>query len=160
MIEVRDLNIDDLLAVCRKLPQSERDAYTALTGIHYVPEDVAIDTFRQTAFGWILEDPVKPVVACGMFRIRPGVFVTWFYATQAAWDEHGSNVTKITAALLKNTLVPGLAHRIETVTLANRAKARTWYEKLGLQFESTLRGYCADGSEAVRYVAVRDVENL
>jgi hypothetical protein len=47
------------------------------------------------------------------------------------------------------------AHRIETVCLANRRLAQRWYSIIGLEKESTLKGFCIDGSDAVMYVATK-----
>ncbi len=160
MIHAAPLNIVDLLTICRKLPQSERNLYYCMTGRAFEPDLVAIDTFRSAAVGWILEDPVKPVAAGGFFTVRPHVLSSWFYATDAAWAEHGREITGVVREKVKWALAPGYAHRIETVTLADRSRARNWYPKIGLQLESTLRGYGIHGEDAVQYVALRGAENV
>jgi hypothetical protein len=158
LIEVVDMKLEDLLAIARKLPPAEREVFEAFTGENYSPEQAAMNAFCSPGIGWVIQDPVKPVAAGGFARIRDGVFATWFLATDAAWHEHGREVTECVAERISAMLAPGLAHRIETVTLADRSRARDWYTKIGLRFESTLPGYGVRGEEAVRYVAVRDVE--
>jgi ribosomal protein S18 acetylase RimI-like enzyme len=76
-------------------------------------------------------------------------------AIDAAWIEHGRDMTTLIRMHIKDALEHNLARRIETVTLPERSRARAWYEKLGLKFESTLPGYCADGADGVLYVAER-----
>ncbi len=160
MIETLDLNIDDLLTVCRKLPAEERVLHEAFSGSTYNPENTAVATYAGATLGWIFADPVKPVAAGGFFQVRRGVYSTWFYATSAAWAEHGHEMTRAVRERITELLESRLAHRIETVTLADRSRARDWYPKIGLQFESTLPGYGVDGQEAVRYVALRELERV
>jgi hypothetical protein len=46
--------------------------------------------------------------------------------------------------------------RLETVTLATRTRARAWYERLGLHYESTASKASASGQDLVTYVAFRN----
>jgi hypothetical protein len=79
-------------------------------------------------------------------------------ARDLAWTHYGREVTELVHNSIRDILAEGVAHRVETVTLASRNRARDWYSKIGLQFETTLRKYGSRGDDAVLYVAVRDAE--
>jgi RimJ/RimL family protein N-acetyltransferase len=79
-------------------------------------------------------------------------------APETVWEPYGREITEIVKLTIERVLSTGLAHRIETVTLADQSRARTWYEKIGLTYESTLRKFGVSGEDAVMYVAVRDAE--
>jgi hypothetical protein len=153
-------NLDDLLGICRRLPPDERELFAAF-GDTFTPEDAAISGFNSIGMNWIIKDAEgAPVAAGGMTLQRKGVYRSWFYAPEDSWAAHGRELTELVRNVVKSALVPDLAHRIETVTLASRSRARAWYEKVGLHLESTLRGYGVDGQDAVMYVALRDAENI
>ncbi len=156
MLHLRDLNIDNLLTVCRALPQEEFDLWRIMTGVEHTPESLAIGLSSST--GWIIHNGDQPLAAAGYTRQRPGVWRTWMAATDLAWEPYGRETTRIVRDNIAKVLSEGIAHRVETVTLADRKRARDWYPKIGLQHESTLRGYGINGEDAVIYVALRDAE--
>jgi len=158
-ITVHDINLADVLHICQHLPESERAVYEKLSGLKYAADHVAAEVFKYRGMPWVLRDEHGPIVACGFAHQRDGVLQTWFLATDRAWSEHGRAVTDWARDTIKAVLDARLAHRIETLTLASETSARQWYAKLGLQHESTLRGYCSNGDDAVMYVAVRTPES-
>ncbi len=155
-VHLRELNIDNLLAVCRALPQEEFDLWRIMTGAEYTPEALAISL--NSCAGWIIHTGDQPLAAAGFTMQRPGVYRTWMAATDLAWSPYGREVTRVVRDKIAWILAEGIAHRVETVTLADRKRARDWYPKIGLQHESTLRGYGINGENAVIYVALRDAE--
>lgn len=156
-VHLRPLNIDNLLAVCRELPEDERALWLAMTGTEYNAENVAISLFKS--HGWIIHNGDQPLAAAGYTCMRPGVWRTWMIATPLAWNPYGLEVTRIVRANIAKLFTDGIAHRVETVTLADRERARDWYPKIGLQFESTHRKYGLHGEDAVFYVATSDAES-
>lgn len=162
MIELRDFNLPDLLNVCYRLPASERELFAVFAGSAYSPDDDAVALFSQQGLHWIFVDGTeiggtRPVAAGGLIRQRAGVYRSWFRASTDAWKAVG--MTRAVREVIANALKSGLAHRIETVTLADRSQAREWYGRIGLQYESTLHGYGVGGEDAVMYVAVRKPES-
>lgn len=161
MITLREPTLLDLLGVCLALPQDEREVYRTLTGQDYDPDAVAADLWHTAGPNWCMADEQgRPVVVCGYARMQPGVFRSWYLATADAWEKHGAEVTRITQDIVSGMLKQGGAHRLETITLASKSLARRWYARLGLQFESTLKGFGVGGETAVMYVATRDMESV
>jgi ribosomal protein S18 acetylase RimI-like enzyme len=92
----------------------------------------------------------------GLIPARPGVYRSWCFATNWAWKNIPGEVTAAVAEVVRQSLLAG-AHRIETVCYATRHNALKWYESLGLRYESTMKGYCVDGTDAVMYVATKEL---
>lgn len=159
-LHLKKFNLADTLAVCRRLPRDEQEVYEALNGLPYSAEDVAASAHYYNGIHFIVHDGEAPVAVGGFVRQREGVFRTWFFASDDVWVRHGLPLTILVRNTIADTLGSGLAHRIETVTLADRSRARAWYERLGLKFESTLPGYGVNGEDAVLYVALRGPERL
>lgn len=161
MITLREPTLLDVLGVCLNLPQDERDVYRTLSGQDYDPDAVAADLWQTAGPNWCMADERGvPVVVCGYARMQPGVYRSWYLATEAAWKQHGTEVTRLTRDIVSGMLKQGGAHRLETLTLASKSLARRWYDRLGLQFESTLKGFGVGGEAAVMYVALRDTESV
>jgi RimJ/RimL family protein N-acetyltransferase len=159
---LKPLTIDAALTVCRNLAADERAVIEALSGFPFEPDEAAIAATLQSGMHWEFRSYDDTLLAVGGFvRQREGVFRTWFYALDAAWTRpYAQGLTELVADTIQLMFTRQLAHRIETVTLARQEKARFWYGKIGLEFESTLRGYCATGEDAVMYVALRDAEKI
>lgn len=159
MIKLVEFNLLDLHHICRNLPDDERVLWEDLTGDEFNVDEIAATMFGLNGMHWVFatENDI-PVAAGGLIRQRPGVFRTWFFATQVAWDHHGKELTEAVRDLIQRVLDRQLAHRIETVTLASRSRARSWYKRIGLTEEATLRGYTVTGADAVMCVVTRSVE--
>lgn len=148
-----------ILNVLRRSAAEERTLIETTNGVPFDAEEVAAAHFSAPGPKWTIDcDYYGPVVVCGIIPQRKGVYRTWFFAVATAWEEHGGEITRITRELISQLLASGFVHRLETVTLAEREVARTWYEKIGLTYEATQRGYYPDGRAAVTYVALRDAE--
>jgi hypothetical protein len=159
MIHLTDINeFEHVLAVIKEMPENEKVLFKAMTGDDFDASNMLVALADLPGAHHIFWAGEKPVAVGGFIPQRNGVFRTWFIAPDATWKDHGSEVTEACRALVQGMLDDGLAHRIETVTLADRAEARAWYERIGLTFESTQRGYGSGGEDAVMYVAVRGAE--
>lgn len=158
MIHTTDINeFEAVFKVADNLPDSEKLLFKAMTGEDYDSKDFLVALADMPGEHYIFWAGEIPVAVGGFIPQRPGVYRTWFIAPAATWTDHGSDITEACREKIAD-LLDGLAHRVETVTLADRAEARAWYERIGLTFESTQRGYGAGGEDAVMYVAVRGVE--
>lgn len=158
MISLLPFDVNDLVDMAAALSQPERDLYTVLTGKPFRASQVAAEIDASSVSGWRFATRESDLACGGFMRMRPGVLRSWFLAPDRAWITHGRELTDSVRDIIASTLSSGLAHRIETVTLEDRSRARAWYEKIGLTYESTLRGYGISGENAVMYVATRDVE--
>lgn len=154
------LTIDATLAVCRAAPEEERATFEKMVGAPYQADAFAIEAMNFPGYHWAVHTADDALVAVGGFiPQRAGILRTWFLGLDAAWVQ-GNGVTELVYDTIQQVLDRQLAHRVETITLASRTRARAWYGSIGLTYESTLRGYCADGSDAVLYVALRDPEKV
>lgn len=162
MIHLTDINDFEAIGkLAEKLPEPERELFKANTGAEFDHEEFLVALAEIAGSGpyqHTLWDGDTPLAACGFIQQRPGVYRTWAVVPDSSWVSHGQEITRTFAQLIYGMLDDKLAHRIETVTLAKLEKVQAWYPRLGLRYESTLRGYGANGEDAVMYVAVRDPE--
>jgi hypothetical protein len=150
--------VDDFAHLARHLRDDERAQYLALTGLEeYVP-DVAARAFtaspgRQFV---MIDRQGMPVLAGGFCPVRRGVFEGWLVGSPEGWSSYWRAMTKVCRGLMDDLLDAGGAHRIETFALASRTAAHEWYERsLLMQREGVLRGYFADGQDAIVFARVR-----
>jgi hypothetical protein len=156
-LHLTDINeFEHVLKVLGQMPEDEKVIFKAMTGDDFNAEDVLVALADLPGTHHIFWAGETPIAVGGFIPQRKGVMRTWFIAPDASWAEHGRELTDTCRELVKRMLDDELAHRIETVTLADRAKARAWYERIGLVFESTQRKYGSGGEDAVMYVALRD----
>lgn len=153
-MRLRECTLMDCLMVCCDLRDDEWGQVVAFGGARDI-DALAVNCHMQPGAKWTFEaGDGKALVVGGFIQHRAGVFSSWFLSSAAAWREHSTEITTMTAERVQYALANG-AHRIETVCLASRTRAHRWYEKVGLTKESTLKGYCVDGSDAVLYVALK-----
>jgi hypothetical protein len=156
MITIRDQYMLDLLIIGSQLPQEEIIQYEAFTGEKYDHQVMAARAFQLPGPRWTFAAPSFPLVTGGCARLHKGTYRSWFLAQPAAWSkEWCGDVTKATADIVKGMMDQPHVNRLETICLASREKARLWYSKVGLEYESTLRGYGCNGEDAVTYVGVK-----
>ncbi len=153
-----DFDLAGALNVCHALPESEREVYEVLGGEKYNCDAAAAQAWGAPGLKWLFMADREPIAIGGFTPMSPSTYRTWFYATERAWEQHGKGLTVEVARLIDWILDEEMVYRVETVTLASQTRARAWYEKIGLQQESTLRGFGAGGADAVMYVAVRRAE--
>ncbi len=159
-LHLTDINeFEHVMAVIQRMPEDERTLFKAMTGDDFDAENVLVAMADLPGTHHLFWAGEKPIAVGGFIPQRKGVFRTWFIAPDSAWIEHGEDLTATCKDLISGMLADGLAHRIETVTLADRAKAQAWYERIGLTFESTQRKYGSGGEDAVMYVALKGAEN-
>lgn len=144
----------DVGMLAMQMRADEIAQWCALTGqAEYDPDAAAraiLSTMGPLAFCLIDADR-QPIVAGGLKLLRPGVYEGWMIGSDAGWARHWRTITKATRRLHDGVLADG-AHRIQLVTGANRVATHEWYERgLRMRREGRLRGYCADGSDAVMF---------
>jgi hypothetical protein len=160
-LHMTDINeFEHVLAILSAMPENEKKLFQVVTGEDFNAENMLVALAELPGTHHIVWNGETPVAVGGFIPQRKGVFRTWFIAPDATWATVGREMTELCSEMLKNMLEDGLAHRIETVTLADREEARAWYERIGLTYESTQRGYGSDGEDTVMYVAVRGAESV
>jgi hypothetical protein len=150
------INFGHILQVVTNLRSDDYEQFANMYGAHDVDRMINM-AFNASGPKWAyVTDQGEALVVGGFIPGRPGVgvFSTWFFASKAAWVDYPREISEMAAERIKNILETS-AHRVETICLASREKARKWYETIGLTYESTLTAYCADGSDAVLYRALK-----
>lgn len=149
------LDLGDMLHVCCDMREDDWEQIVKLGGQRNIDE-VASQGYQLPGPKWAYTDMEgKKTLLCGGFiPMRAGVYASWFLATNYAWENHARDLT-LEAIDRKAYMFDGGAHRIETLCLSSRIEAHVWYKKVGSNFESTLKGYCIDGSDAAMFVETR-----
>lgn len=151
------LVIEDVAYLARRMRPDEIAQYLALTGLTEYQPDVAARAFlavRGPSFTVLGEDD-RPVCCGGFEETRAGVWQPWMIGTLEGWATYWRFLTKTSRRLMAQLFDEG-ARRIETYALASRKEAHEWYARgLGQQCEGVLRGWFADGQDAVLYARVR-----
>jgi hypothetical protein len=149
--------LEDFGHLARNMRPDEIDQFLALSGLsEYVP-DVAARAFALTGgLVWaVVNDANRAVLVGGFQPVRPGVFDAWLVGTMENWAAHGRAFTRICRRQIQALLADG-AHRVQIAALASRTGAHEWYQRgLGMQREGVLRGYCADGQDAIMFARIK-----
>lgn len=147
----------DFLVCANHAPEDQRDHFTKLTGLAYNVDDVAVGNFQVPGLKWVFKnEDGYPLLVGGFAPQRPGVWRDFLISTGEAFGpKYWKACTRACRRIMDQMFVAD-AHRIECIAPASRVKARAWYKLMGYTLEAPLRGYCADGSDAVSYVRVRE----
>jgi hypothetical protein len=151
--------LTDYLRVCLALPEDERQQYAAMAGAPFDAEIVAAALMLASGPKWTIYDGRKYAIAVGGYlEERPGVWRSWMAATDECWTpENAEGVTAICVGAMQSMFYDHGAHRLETVCLATRKRARSWYTRhLGLKYEGLLRQAGVGGEDVAIYATTRD----
>jgi hypothetical protein len=146
----------ELITIARDLPTADVDLYREMTGLNLNPETVAAQLFLSGGPAWGFYKGGRALAAGGYTSRGNGTWVSWFMATGEAWmHPNGRELTELVRQTVAEMFRDPYVMRLETVTLASREKARAWYERIGLTYESTACKASASAQDLVTYVAVR-----
>lgn len=150
---IRPTMLIDVITVCNDLPEDEIEQIEAFSEYAFDPQDMAVLVMSMPCTKWTGYDVETgvPIVVAGFAQIGPSLYRSFMLASNLAWAEYGVQVTIACRRAVKE-LIKGKQHiRLETMCLASRDKARAWYLRIGLEYESTLPAYGAAGETAVLY---------
>lgn len=154
-MKLRNFNLGDALYVCSDLRPDDTEQI-AKFGMDVSLDALAVTCYQLIGPKWTFEDDEgKALVIGGLIPQRAGVANSWFLASNHAWTTAPRQITAMAVDRVNWAHENGI-HRVETLCLASRTKARYWYEKVGLRFEATLKGFCVNGENAVSYVSVTE----
>ncbi|TPG08321.1 hypothetical protein EAH88_11870 [Rhodanobacter glycinis] len=148
--------VQDFAYIAANMRPDEIAQYLALTGIsEYAPDVAARSMIASPGHQFVMVNSSNlPVLVGGFCPVRAGVFEGWAAGTPDGWATHWRAITKVCRGLLDDLMANG-AHRVETFALASRTQAHEWYERsLLMQREGVLRGYFADGQDAIVFSRV------
>jgi hypothetical protein len=150
--------LGDFDLVAMDMREDERLQWLATVGrTHYSPTLCArtLVALEGPQFVLVGADS-RPLVLGGFEPVRPGVDRGWMAATSSSWDRCWFALTREARRLMRHRFAEGV-HRIEAVALASRTRTAEWFERgLGMTREGVLRGYVADGQDAVIYSRTRE----
>ncbi len=151
---ITDVSLVDLLVVAKSLADEEIAQLEAFTGEAFSTEKLAMQIFGTEGIKWTCRviETGEPIVVAGLFQVGKSTWRTFMVPGDRTWAEFGEEVTKHTVDVLADVADSGPFIRIETICLQGRDKVTDWYEKIGLEYESTLRSYGVEGENAVMYV--------
>lgn len=152
---LRQMSLIDALVVIAAAEPDDMNQARAF-GFDGDDEQLAAFLFGSNGPKWtIASGSTHSALAVGGFsRRRQGVYESWFLAHPDLWAYAAKEATKMVRDTIRNMLQDG-AHRIETVSLSNRAQAHRWYEAIGLTREAEHPGFGVSGQAAVTYVRIR-----
>lgn len=137
--------------LCENAREDEVDQYEKLMGEDYDP-DVAATLFFE-AGPWrtaVVGKNGYPACAGGYRMIVPGVYQSWMVGTPIGWEQDWREIHRATRWLMTALQTSG-ARRLQTSALASRTEACAWYEKLGMEYEGTAKGYGTGGEDVAMY---------
>jgi RimJ/RimL family protein N-acetyltransferase len=142
----------DFVRICHELSDDERRQWVALSdGQPFDPEAMAIQLAAAAGPRWALvQADGAPLVIGGFSYLRPGVWQDWLIGTPSAWETHWRAISKHCRRVIDRMLETE-AHRIQCISLADRTRAHAWYRVLGYRQEGLLRGYGANGEDAIMF---------
>ncbi|MGH8032030.1 MAG: hypothetical protein ACREO8_06600 [Luteimonas sp.] len=149
--------VQDYARIAASLRPDEALQFAAFTGMsRYEPNILARALIATPGPAYALIDRNGEAVAIGGFeRLREGVWDTWGIGTLEGWSKHWYAITRESRRQMEHVFNSG-AHRIQIIAHASRTDAHAWYARgLRMQYEGVLRGYCANGDDAVVYAQVR-----
>ena len=144
----------ELLRVCYRLPEDEREQYEAFAGRPYSAEALAAALFAAPGPKWTVLAGETPILVAGFQELRAGVWQDWAVTTPEAWEMHWRSVTKFARRVMDEMLL-GPAHRLQCISLASRIHAHRWYRPLGLKLEGPLHAYGANQEDALMFYRLR-----
>lgn len=148
--------LEDFAYLMKRLRPDEIAQFLAGSGLREYDPDIAARAVAMTqgpTFVLVTQDN-RPVILGGFAPKRRGVYEAWLAGSMEGWEQHWRRITRECVRQLEH-LLAGHAHRVETYALASRTQAHAWYERIGFQREGLLRGYFADGSDAVAFARTR-----
>lgn len=143
----------DFARVAYAMRPDEREQWCAFRGLdQYDPEACARDMLAHGPASWTLIDQQgQPFFVGGFTNQRPGVWTCWAAGTPDGWAKHWRTITRVCRSEI-DILMADSAHRIEIISLAVRTETAEWYVRgLGMTEQALLRGYAADGRDAICY---------
>ena len=149
-------SLSDILLICDRLPEDEREQYEAFTGDRFDRDRMALGLASKSGPSWVLTAAGAPLCAAGFDYIRPGVWQDWMVNTPEAFGQHWRATTRHVRRVMDAMLDQTDTHRLQCVSLASRIHAHRWYAVLGLAPEGTLRAYGANGEDAIMFSRVKD----
>lgn len=145
--------LQDYAYIAARMRDDERAQFLAFSGLpEYDPDACALACANLSGPAWLVLRDDEPVLVGGFDPIRPGVYEGWQMGTDAGWQQHGLEITRMTRRINDDMLAGDGVHRLQLCAMTGREQTFDWYQRgLGYAREATLVGFCADGQDAVMF---------
>ena len=156
-IQIKDLSLSDLLYICKRLRQSDRDEIFC-TKDDESPENLACSIFsaRDSGVAWVAcAGPASvPVCAFGAYRQYGDVWSLWLIATDD-WKKVARTVTKFGLRFVIPYLVQKMGMSLgHCLSHSENLTAHKWLHCLGGYPEAVLTNWGKNGEDFVRFIWV------
>ncbi len=152
-------SLTDFMYICDNLPEDELRQFEAMSGEPFDSDEAAISCHMAPGPKWVaINREGRPLAVGGCSQLRKGVWQTWMLVPDSTWETNARDLTKQVAMLQSKMQEEG--HRIQTLVLSDRVRAKAWYDTLGLECEGTLREYGAGGEDFDMYSTVSAAKEL
>lgn len=134
--------------LCVRARPDEIEQFEAMTHAPYDPDAAAVAFWSAGKWSLAVAHPDgEPAAAGGYEQVQPGVWQSWMVGTEKGWGEMWVDIHRATRFLTEALVDSGLVRRLQTNVVATRTEAIKWYERLGLEYEGTMRGAGAGGED-------------
>lgn len=144
----------DFMLVMDNLQADEIRQFEAFTGETFNPQRAAAFYSLRDGPKWLLAAEGRPIAVAGFDMLREGVWQDWLFSTPEVWKNHWRYATKACRGAM-DAMLQTCAHRLQCVSLASRVDAHRWYRPLGYIQEGILRGYAANGEDAIMFSRIK-----
>ena len=152
-VTIAQPSLTDFMYICDNLPEDEMRQFEAMSSQPFDADEAAISCHIAPGPKWVaINEEGKPLAVGGCSQLRQGVWQTWMLVPDSTWKTDGRDLTEHVLSLQKEMQKQG--HRIQTLVLSDRERAKAWYDTLGLEYEGTLRAYGAGGEDFDMYSTI------
>lgn len=161
-LERRGTTLVDILVVAQALDEDEIRQIEAFSGNKPNPESLALSIMNTNGirFTFVDKETGEPLAVGGYVQTGPVIFRSFFLANPRVWEEFGREMTDLARESVTEIKEALGNPRLETYALADRKKAHQWYEKIGLEYDATLKGFGVNGESAVLYSTVGEPSRI
>lgn len=153
---IRDLTLDDALAVVRGMRAHDRACVRAMLG-EIDDEVFAVNRWQSDGPAWSLLQDGAPVAIFGLQLPNAWTAVAWLLARQAISATSWRNLMRHSRTVARNLMEPGNAahrRRVEAYVMADWTEASAFAKRLGFEFEGTKRAAGSGGEDVQMWAMV------
>ena len=145
----------DCVYVCQNMRKDDFDEFIA-TQEAATKEDIIRKLLNQNGEQYVIYNRRNvPVIIGGTFYDNPGVATLFLVATDDISLRDWWMVTKFITELMDVMFKNKACHRIQASSIGYRKHAQKWLEKIGLEYEGNLKGFCNNVYDLLMYGKIR-----
>ncbi len=151
-LPVYPMTPEDCVYVCQRMREDDFNEFIA-TQEAQTKDSIIKQLLAQNGEHYtILNQKNIPVLIGGTFYDNPGVATIWLVATDEISKRDFWVTTKFITNLMTIMLSNKTCHRFQASSIGYRSVAQKWLQnKLGLEYEGKLKGFCRNGYDLLLY---------